>query len=133
MKTLEGQLQFTSKNVKEAHTRIDELEEMRPTSSMKSPKENVSQEQIELPGMEEEVKVFVDEETLEKALAQSNALVKQEIEIVMKRKLATKVDNESLNDLEDNYSMNMDNLVKMVTKKYMERTDIRRIMRNMDR
>ena len=100
---------------------------------MKSPKDNVSQEQIELPGMEEEVKVFVDEETLEKALAQSNALVKQEIEIVMKRKLATKVDNESLNDLEDNYSMNMDNLVKMVTKKYMERTDIRRIMRNMDR
>ena len=100
---------------------------------MWSPKDNVSQEQVELPGMEEEEKVLIDEETLEKTLAQNNALVKSEIEQVMKRKLANKVDNEALNDLEDNYSMNMDNLVKMVTKKYMEWTDIRRVMWNVDR
>lgn len=58
---------------------------------------------------------------------------KVEIEKIVKKLISSKVEAQALDDLEDQYSMNLDSLVKTFSAKYIEKDEVKRVMRNMDR
>jgi histone H3/H4 len=52
---------------------------------------------------------------------------------MIKRAIKDKVDTTALDELEDEYCSNIDKLTKTFTKKFVEKADIKRILKNMDR
>ena len=44
-----------------------------------------------------------------------------------------KVDNQSLDELEFQYSNDLDQFVKTIAKKYAEKTDMKKLLKNIDR
>ena len=59
--------------------------------------------------------------------------LKSEMQNHVTRAIKDKIDHNALDELEDSYSLSMDNLVKMIAKKYMERSELKRVLWNMDR
>lgn len=54
--------------------------------------------------------------------------LKSEMQSHVTRAIKDKIDHDALDELEDSYSLSMDNLVKMIAKKYMERGELKRVL-----
>ena len=83
--------------------------------------------------MKDGIPTKIDEEQLKEQIKTQIEEFKIEIEKMVKKLVSTKVDSKALDELEDQYSINLDQLVKTFSAKYIEKDEVKRVLWNMDR